>query len=126
MVAETRRGVRVLETASPPTYYFPPEDVRVELLQAAGHETACEWKGVAGHFDLTVEGQTSRRAAWSYARPNPGYEQIAGWVAFYPSRVDQATVDDEPVRAQAGGFYGGWITNDVVGPFKGDPGTSGW
>ncbi|MEO6349256.1 MAG: DUF427 domain-containing protein [Candidatus Limnocylindrales bacterium] len=126
VVAETRRGVRVLETASPPTFYFPPEDVRTELLRAAGHETVCEFKGVAEHFDLVIDGATSKRAAWSYKNPNPGYEQIAGYFAFYPSRVDSATVDDEPVRAQTGGYYGGWITADVVGPFKGDPGTGGW
>ena len=126
VAAETTRGVRVLETASPPTFYFPPEDVRLDLLQPSGNQTFCEWKGFAEHFDISVEGETSRRAAWSYARPSAGYEEIAGYVAFYPSRVDNATVDGEPVRAQAGGYYGGWITGMVVGPFKGDPGTEGW
>ncbi len=132
VVAETRRGLRVLETASPPTIYFPPDDVRMDLLQPARHQTVCEWKGVADHFDLLVganantSANASRRAAWSYAAPSPGYEQIAGYIAFYPARVDEATVDGEPVRAQAGGFYGGWITSEVVGPFKGEPGTQGW
>ena len=126
VVAETRRGLRVLETASPPTFYFPPDDVRTDLLQPGGRQTVCEWKGLADHFDLTVNSRTARAAAWSYQSPNPGYESIAGYIAFYPARVDEATVDGEQVRAQAGGYYGGWITSEVVGPFKGDPGTEGW
>ncbi|HYI23437.1 MAG TPA: DUF427 domain-containing protein, partial [Candidatus Limnocylindrales bacterium] len=103
VVAETTRGLRVLETASPPTIYFPPDDVRTDLLHPSGHQTVCEWKGIAEHFDLTVSGRTSERAAWSYAQPQAGYEQIAGYIAFYPARVDEATVDGELVRAQAGG-----------------------
>jgi uncharacterized protein (DUF427 family) len=126
VVAETRRAIRILETASPPTIYFPPDDVRLDLLTPDGHETVCEWKGIAEHFDLTVSGTKSPRAAWSYATPNRGYEQIAGYFAFYPGRVDEASVDGEQVRAQAGGYYGGWISNEIVGPFKGDPGTGGW
>ena len=126
VVAETTRGARVLETASPPTIYCPPEDVRMDLLQPAGHATVCEWKGTAEHFDLVVGDKVAQRAAWSYATPNPGYESIAGWISFYPGRVDEATMDDELVRPQAGGYYGGWITDNIVGPFKGDPGTDGW
>lgn len=126
VVAETRSGIRVLETASPPTVYFPPDDVRTELLTLAGHQTVCEWKGLAEHVDLAVGDRVSRRAGWSYPSPRPGYEHMAGWFAFYPGRVDEATVDGELVRAQAGGYYGGWITSEIVGPFKGDPGTEGW
>ena len=126
VVADTTQALRVLETASPPTYYIPAGDVRTELLRPAGHRTVCEWKGLADHFDLAVGDRTSARAAWSYAQPRPGYEQIAGHFAFYPARVDEATVDDEVVRPQAGNYYGGWITADITGPFKGDPGTGGW
>ncbi len=98
-IADSHRAIRVLETASPPTIYLPPEDVRTDLLRPSGHQTACEWKGIAEHFDLTVSGRTSERAAWSYAKPLAGYEQIAGYIAFYPGRVDEATVDGEIVRA---------------------------
>ena len=118
--------MRVVETASPPVYYFPPDDVRIELLRPAGHQTVCEWKGLAEHFDLVVGSDTSLRAAWAYAEPRAGFESIAGWVAFYPGRVDEARVAGELVRPQPGGYYGGWITNEIVGPFKGDPGTGGW
>jgi uncharacterized protein (DUF427 family) len=126
LIAESRRALRVLETASPPVYYLPPTDVRTELLRLSGHTTVCEWKGSAEHFDLVVGAKTSPRAAWSYARPNPGYEQIANYLAFYPGRVDEATVDGERVRPQPGGYYGGWVTDEIVGPWKGDPGTGGW
>ena len=126
VVADTTRGVRVLEAASPPTIYFPPDDVRVELLRPVGHMTVCEWKGVAEHFDVIVGDNVASRAAWTYAKPKPGYESISGWISFYPGRVDEATVDDERVRPQPGGYYGGWITDEIVGPFKGDPGTEGW
>ncbi len=126
VVARTQRGVRVVETASPPVYYFPPDDVRMELLRPTGHQTVCEWKGLAEHFDLVVGSDTSKRAAWAYEEPKTGFESIAGWIAFYPGRVDEARVAGELVRPQPGGYYGGWITHEIVGPFKGDPGTGGW
>ena len=126
VVAVTSRALRVLETASPPSYYFPPSDVRMELLHSSGHETVCEWKGRAEHFDLVVGGQSSSRAVWAYPEPQPGYQSIAGYVAFYPGRVDEASVGAERVTPQPGGYYGGWVTANIVGPFKGDPGTGGW
>lgn len=126
VIAGTTRGLRVLETASPPTIYFPPQDVRMDLLRPAGHETVCEWKGVASHFDVVANGRVAQRAAWSYPDPNPGYTEIAGYISFYPGRVDAAWIDDEPVRPQPGGYYGGWMTSDIVGPVKGEPGTGGW
>jgi uncharacterized protein (DUF427 family) len=126
VVAETVRGVRVLETASPPAYYFPPEDVHTELLRSSGYETVCEWKGRAEHFDVMVGDRTSARAAWSYSTRSPGFEEMAGYIAFYPGRVDAAWVDDERVQPQPGGYYGGWMTSNIEGPFKGDPGTDGW
>lgn len=125
-VAETQRGLRVLETASPPTYYFPPDDVEADALRPAGYQTVCEWKGRADHFDLIVGERVSARAAWAYGAPRPGYEALAGYVAFYPARVDEATVDGEVVQAQPGGYYGGWITHEIIGPWKGEPGTEGW
>jgi uncharacterized protein (DUF427 family) len=127
VVADTRQAVRVLETAGGPVWYLPREDVRAELLRpVAGFRTRCEWKGEATYFDLAVRERRARRAAWTYERPLPGYEELRGRIAFYAGRVDAATVDGERVRPQPGGFYGGWVTDDVVGPFKGEPGTEGW
>lgn len=126
VIAESRRAIRVLETAGAPAWYLPAEDVRTDLLRPVPGQTLCEWKGAASYFDIVVGGVTARRAAWTYPVPRPGYESIADRVAFYAGRVDRATVDGEHVRPQPGGFYGGWVTDDVVGPFKGEPGTEGW
>lgn len=126
VVAETRRALRVLETSHPPVYYIPPEDVRTELLTQTARRSFCEWKGAATYWTLAVGERVSADAAWSYPDPAPGYEAIAGYFAFYPQRVDECTVDGEVVRAQEGGFYGGWITSEIVGPFKGGPGSMGW
>ncbi len=127
VVAETTRALRVLETSQPPAYYFPPEDVRLaRFFTRARHTTLCEWKGVAYHYSIAVAGRTAENAAWSYPAPAAGYETIADHVAFYPARVDACYLDGERVRAQEGDFYGGWITCDVIGPFKGGPGTEGW
>jgi uncharacterized protein (DUF427 family) len=122
VVAETREACRVLETSHPPTWYLPPGSVTAGVLtRSATASTWCEWKGAATYWD--VLGLTA--AAWSYETPSPKYEALTGYVTFYPSRL-ACFVDDEPVRPQDGGFYGGWITSDVVGPFKGGPGTWGW
>src|SRR5436309_11646059 len=126
VVADSARSLRVLETSHPPVYYLPPEDVRVELLSKGDGATFCEFKGRAGYFDVRVGDQVAREAAWTYLEPLPGYEELAGYLAFYPARVDACHVDGERARPQPGGFYGGWITDDVVGPFKGGPGTGGW
>jgi uncharacterized protein (DUF427 family) len=126
IIAETRRAKRVLETSHPPVYYFPPEDVKMEVLRPAVGKTWCEFKGQAFYYDLTIEDRVILRAAWFYPNPSPGYEGIQKYIAFYPSKLDQCTVDGEIVIAQEGDFYGGWITADIVGPFKGGPGTLGW
>jgi uncharacterized protein (DUF427 family) len=125
-LAVSDRALRVLETAGAPCWYLPREDVRTDLLENANYRTECEWKGSADHYDLVAGGRRSRRAAWSYAAPLPGYDAIADRIAFYPDRVDAATVDGERALAQPGGYYGGWVTADVVGPFKGEGGTEGW
>jgi uncharacterized protein (DUF427 family) len=126
VVADTVRAVRVCETSHPPVYYVPREDVADGVLEHAGGGSWCEWKGEATYWDAVVDGRRVRAVGWSYEDPSPGFELLRGAVAFYPGRVDRATVDGERVRPQAGDFYGGWITDEVVGPFKGDPGTSGW
>ncbi|HBY63618.1 MAG TPA: hypothetical protein DEH78_27650 [Solibacterales bacterium] len=126
-IAETTRGYRVLETSHPPVYYIPREDVRMEFAEVVpGKRSFCEFKGVAAYWTLRVGGQAAREAAWSYEQPSPAFGAIRGYLAFYAARVDECTVDGERVRAQEGGFYGGWITSDIQGPFKGGPGSSGW
>jgi len=125
MIASTRHAVRMLETASPPTFYLPREDVRMELLRPGTGKSACEWKGRASYFDVLSRDEVIEHAAWSYEQPLAAFTEITGHISFYPGRVD-CYVDGERVRPQAGGFYGGWITNEIVGPYKGDPGTGGW
>jgi uncharacterized protein (DUF427 family) len=126
VIADTRRGYRVLETSHPPTYYFPPEDVRQAFLAPNAPRTFCEFKGQASYFDLRVQDRHVAEAAWCYPDPTPAFAAIRGYFCFYASRVDACFVDEEPVQAQAGDFYGGWITRDIQGPFKGGPGTAGW
>ena len=126
VVADTRRAIRVCETSHPPVYYVPRDDVAEGVLQRAGGGTWCEWKGVATYWDLVVDDRREAAVGWSYEDPSAGYEHLRSAVAFYPARVDRALVDGAQVRPQPGTFYGGWITDDVVGPFKGEPGTLGW
>ena len=128
VVADTEHALRVLETSHPPTYYLPPADIAMEhLVASGGGGSFCEWKGVAAYHDLVVPG-TARveRVAWSYADPVERYAELRDHLAFYASRVDACFVGDELVDTQEGDFYGGWITSDLTGPFKGGPGTRGW
>ncbi len=126
LIAETKRACRVLETYHPPCYYIPREDVREEYLVASTRSSFCEFKGSASYWSVRVDDRVSRDAAWSYETPVPPFEPIRGYLAFYPSRVDECWVDDELVEAQPGDFYGGWITSWITGPIKGGPGTRGW
>ncbi|HSO97183.1 MAG TPA: DUF427 domain-containing protein [Acidimicrobiia bacterium] len=126
VVATTTHGFRVLETSHPPNYYFPPDSVTPGALVRTVGGSWCEYKGAAHYFDVHAGARVARDAAWGYDNPSPGYEAIRGYVAFYPGRVDSCFVDDELVVPQPGGFYGGWITSDVAGPFKGAAGTLGW
>ncbi len=125
-VADTTRGLRLLETSHPPTYYFPPADVRLDLLTPAGGGSVCEYKGRARYFTLAVDGRTAERCAWSYPTPAGDYAALAEHLAFYAALVDTCTVGDDVATPQPGGFYGGWVTPAVVGPFKGGPGSMGW
>lgn len=125
-LADTRRAQRVLETAGAPVYYVPRSDVRMDLLAASSTTSVCEWKGAATYWSYAGQGRRIRDVAWSYERPNAGYEAIAGHLAFYAARVDEAWVADERAEPQPGGFYGGWVTSRIVGPVKGEPGSWGW
>lgn len=126
VVVDSDRCWRVLETSHPPVYYVPREDIAADLLAPASGSSYCEFKGSASYWDLVVGDARVREAAWSYENPSSGYAELAGAVAFYPGRVDECTVGGERVRPQEGNFYGGWITDDITGPFKGAPGTRGW
>ncbi len=124
-IAETSRAFRVLETSHPPVYYIPPGDVQQQFLSRSEHQSYCEFKGLATYYTLKVEGKAATNAAWSYHNPSIGFESIKDYIAFYPERVDVCFVDDERVQAQEGNFYGGWITSDIEGPFKGGRGIAG-
>jgi uncharacterized protein (DUF427 family) len=124
LIARSTRSLRVCETASPPTFYLPPADVRKERLHLLDRHTFCEWKGQASYWAL-ADDDISQPVAWSYPSPSRPFKAIGDWLCFYPGRVD-CFVEGESVQAQHSEFYGGWVTADVVGPFKGDPGTSGW
>jgi uncharacterized protein (DUF427 family) len=125
-VATTRTCWRVLETSHPPTYYLPRDAFVPGALRAAPGTSWCEWKGTASYLDLVAGDVVAEGAAWTYPHPSPGFEAIAGAVAVMAGATDGCFVDGERVVPQPGGFYGGWITGAVVGPFKGGPGTQGW
>lgn len=124
LLARSARSLRVLETASPPTFYVPPEDVATALLVRVDASSWCEWKGRAV-YDALAKAPEKGPVAWRYPEPHGDYAALAGYVGFFPGRV-RCTVDGERVRPQPGGFYGGWITDEIVGPFKGEPGTEDW
>ena len=125
-VCRTTRAWRVLETSHPPGWYLPRADWLPDALEPADGASFCEFKGVASYLDVVGGGMRAARAAWTYEEPTAAFAALAGAVAVYPAAVDACFVDGERVRPQEGGFYGGWITDDVVGPFKGAPGTLGW
>ena len=122
LLADTCHSFRVLETFHPPTFYLPPDAFDLAMLRPAAGRSFCEWKGLARYFDVVApDGRALERVVWQYPQPTPAYAPLAGWYALYPGAMDGCWVDGEPVVAQPGGFYGGWITSDVEGPFKGDP-----
>lgn len=124
VVAQSNATVRVMETASPPGFYIPEHDVDWERLSEAPGSSVCEWKGIAQYWALSSD-PSKTPIGWSYPEPIPAFSMLKGYISFYPGRVD-CYVNGEKVRPQPGEFYGGWITNDVVGPFKGEPGTGHW
>jgi uncharacterized protein (DUF427 family) len=127
LLADSVRALRVLETSHPPTIYVPPADLQRQWLRDSdGAGSWCEFKGRAHYVDAVVAGRTVRQVGWFYPEPSPGYDSLRDHVAFYPGRVDAAWLGDERVGAQEGDFYGGWMTSDLVGPFKGPPGTLEW
>lgn len=126
VVAETRDALRVLETSHPPAYYLPRSAFAADALEPADGSSFCEFKGGARYLSVRSGDAVAARAAWYYPTPSPGFEALRDHVAVYPGRMDACEVDGERVTPQDGGFYGGWITSRVSGPFKGAPGTRGW
>ena len=126
VLAASERALRVCETSSPPVYYVPSEDVATEWLEASDRRSSCEWKGTAHYWHARMGDRFVADVGWSYPQPDSGFEALRDHVAFYPGRVAACFVGDERVKAQAGDFYGGWITAEIVGPFKGDPGSEDW
>lgn len=125
-IADSVTASRVLETSHPPVYYLPPADVDLGFLRPNPRRTFCEYKGTAIYWDLVQLPAEVTEAAWSYPEPSPGYEELQDLIAFYPGRVDACYLDNDLVIPQEGGFYGGWITSEIVGPFKGGAGSQGW
>jgi len=123
-VAETSKGVRVLETSHPPCFYFPPDSVNFDRLESSPTRTFCEWKGQARYWSLITADGLVKDAAWAYSDPID--TAIKDYVSFYAGRVEACFVNGERVVPQEGDFYGGWILSWVKGPFKGGPGTRGW
>ena len=125
-IADTYHAYRVLETSHPPVYYLPPADIKMEYLKPGVDASWCEWKGPANYYTLTVGDKQVRNVAWYYPKPTPSFAPIKNYVAFYAAPMDACLVNGEVATPQPGHFYGGWITSDIVGPFKGEPGTMGW
>lgn len=124
-IAHSSDAIRLLETASPPGFYIPPSDINREYFKDNSRSSFCEWKGAAQYYDIEIDGNKLSMAAWSYENPNPPFDDIAGYVSFYPGKV-KCFVNDTEVEPQPGKFYGGWITPEIKGPVKGEPGTGGW
>lgn len=125
-MAESSGSYRVLETSHPPVYYIPVEDIASEYLKKTDKTTVCEFKGKATYWHLKIGEEMIENAAWSYENPVPAYGAIAGYLAFYAEKMDACYVNGEQVKPQEGNFYGGWITSNIRGPFKGAKGTEGW
>ncbi|MBN2973029.1 DUF427 domain-containing protein [Roseomonas aeriglobus] len=126
VVADTRAAIRTLETSHPPSWYLPPDAIAAGLLQPSDRRSFCEWKGEAIYWHVSIGDQLLRDVGWSYPDPTPAFAVLRDHIAFYAGPFDRCTVDGEQVVPQPGGFYGGWITSDLAGPFKGVPGSMGW
>lgn len=124
-IARTRQALAVLETASPPTLYLPQADIAMALLDEDEGSSWCEWKGRARYWAVRAGGQRLARVAWSYPQPQPGFEALLGHIGFYPAPLD-CRIEGRRVQPQPGRFYAGWVTPELVGPFKGEPGSEGW
>lgn len=123
---DSQHTYRILETSHPPTFYIPQDDAKMEYFTRTNRRTICEFKGGALYWTIQVGDKIAENAAWCYPDPTSDFAVIKDYVALYPGKMDACYVDDEQVQAQKGDFYGGWITSEIVGPFKGGSGTWGW
>ncbi len=126
IIANTARAYRVLETSHPPVYYLPPADIQMQYLHITKRSSCCEWKGNALYYHIVVGDRRIENTAWAYSTPTKNFQPIANYLAFYAQPMDACYVDNELVQPQPGEFYGGWITQNIIGPFKGSPGSWGW
>ena len=126
LIVDTHRAKRLLETSHPPNYYIPPDDIKMEYLQPSDRASFCEWKGKASYYTLQVGNHQAKDVAWYYPNISPRYKELEGYVSFYPAPMDACYVDAEQVQPQEGNFYAGWITHNIIGPFKGGPDSWGW
>ena len=126
VLAKTISGIRVIETSHPPTYYFSPNDVNTSILKKNNYHTNCEWKGIANYFDCFINNKIISNIGWFYPNPNPNFLNIRNYIGFYSSKVDICIVNGECAIKQEGDFFGGWITSNLIGPFKGGISTSKW
>lgn len=125
-IASSNNALRILETSHPPTIYIPPSDIDLNILVKSNRSTFCEWKGIGGYYHLHSLKEKMLDAAWYYPDPKPNFIALKDHIAFYPSKVEACFINGERVHSQEGDFYGGWITSNIVGPFKGAPNTYGW
>ena len=125
IIAESTSTIRILETSSPPVFYIPEKDIDLSKLKEGTGSSLCEWKGPAKYWNVITDSEVLENVGWSYPAPFPGYEEIRDYISFYPAKLE-CYVDGERVLPQPGGFYGGWVTSEIVGPFKGEPGTGRW
>ncbi len=125
-LAKTNNAIRVIETSHPPTYYFPPLDVKVEFLKKNKGNSFCEWKGLANYLDLSMNEFNIQDIGWYYSNPKRNFLPIRNFISFYASKAEKCFVNGEQVKKQDGDFYGGWVTKNLKGPFKGGAGTYGW
>ncbi|MGF1649538.1 MAG: DUF427 domain-containing protein [Hyphomicrobiaceae bacterium] len=121
VIAMTTRARRVLETSHPPTYYIPPADVDLSLITVRDDASHCEWKG----FSCALDAGPIDNAGWMLRSAYVEFAHLLGWLAFYPQKLD-CSINGDAVMAQPGAYYGGWITPDLAGPFKGAPGSGDW
>lgn len=126
VIADTHQAKRVLETSHPPVYYIPSADIQADSLLPSAQASWCEWKGHARYYTVAVGDRQAPNAAWFYPDPTPPFESMKNYVAFYPHLMEACYVNGELVQPQPGNFYGGWITSEIVGPFKGGAGSWGW
>ncbi|MFT6857312.1 MAG: hypothetical protein ACJA0X_003301 [Cyclobacteriaceae bacterium] len=126
VIVDTNKAYRILETSHPPSFYLPLADFKPDTIKKIAGSSYCEWKGMAEYFEIEVNGSKAKKCAWGYPNPNDRFAALKGHVSVYAHMMEACFVNDEKVQAQEGDFYGGWITSNIVGPFKGAPGTWGW